>query len=479
MAVTDIENILKVLNHYNKWWETKAVPSEFLREYKRPIYFTAQKAFRHPDIRRHVILSGARRTGKTTIVYQTIDALIKNGVAPKKLFFVSFDHPTLKLCSIEEILDVYRKYVLDDDNIYLFLDEIQYAENWSQWLKIIYDTSPRIKVMATGSASSAIESKTEESGLGRFTVVPVPTLSFYEYLELSGGGVLMADFEDVDPLKLHELPLQRQTAIFSMLDKLQAAFLKYVQVGGFPEISMSNDPVFATHSLRSDVIDKAIKQDIPAAHELRNTKDLERVFVYLCYHSASQINIEAMCKELTGISRITISKYISYLESAKLIYVSSAVNLSGKSMLKLQDKIYVADSSIRNCILLSGDVLTNPAEMGVLVEGIIYRHIKYYFLNTFAKVGFFRTDAKGREIDIVAHRDGKPLFLAEAKYRESAEIKESDAIVTTQSGGCLNYVVTKRSLDFGLKKYPGGNAVFRVPAHALLYLLGWVESKRA
>jgi len=478
MAVTNTENILKVLFHYNKWWNTGAVPEELLREYKRPIYFAAQRAFSHPDVRRHVVLSGARRTGKTTVMYQTIDALLKGGVEPKSVLFVSFDHPTLKLCGVDEVLDIYRKYVLDNESIYLFLDEIHYAKDWSNWLKIIYDTMPKTKLMATGSASSAIETKAEESGAGRLSVIPVPTLSFYEYLELTNFDVPMLDLNGVNPLRLHELPVQRQTDIIMKLEKLQAPFLKYVQVGGFPETVLSKEPLFAAQSLRGDVIDKAIKQDIPDAHELRNTAALERVFVYLCYHSASQINIEAISKELTGISRVTISKYISCLESAKLINVSQAVNLAGKGILKMQDKIYVADSSIRNCILLSGDVLTNPAEMGVLVEGIIFRHMKYYFLNAFVKVGFFRTDAKGKEIDIVAHKDGKPLFLAEAKYRESASIKEADAIVTVEEKDCMNYVATKRSTDFGLMTYPSGKQIYRIPTHALLYLLGWAESKR-
>ncbi|MCL2371074.1 MAG: ATP-binding protein, partial [Firmicutes bacterium] len=428
MAITNTENVLKILYAYNKWWDTNIVPDELLKEYRRPVFYEAYKAHSHQDIRRIVILSGARRTGKTTVMYQTIANLLKAGVNAKNILFVSFDHPLLKMCSIEEVLDIYRKYIADEPSVYLFLDEIQYAESWGHYLKILFDISPKTKIMATGSASSAIEKKAEESGLGRWRVIPVPTLSFYEFLELTETDIPIIDLKDVDPLKLHELPLSKQTDIIMKLDKLQASFFKYIQVGGFPEIALSKDTMYAGRSLREDIIDKAIKKDIPSVHDLRNTNDLERVFVYLCYHSANLINIEAVVKELTGISRITIDKYISYLESANLIYISKAVNLTGKSALKQQNKIYVADSSIRNNILMNSDILTSTEELGILVEGIIYRHIKYYFLNDFINVGYYRTDSKGKEIDIVAHKNNKPYFFAEVKYRESAEIKETEAI---------------------------------------------------
>jgi predicted AAA+ superfamily ATPase len=357
------------------------------------------------------------------------------------------------------------------------LDEIQYAENWGNWLKILYDISPNTKVMATGSASSAIVDKSEESGQGRWRIIPVPTLSFYEYLTLTEVKVPTIDLNDVDPLRLYELPVPKQTDIIMKLDKLRTAFLKYVQVGGFPEIALSQDPVYAGRVLREDIIDKAIKKDIPGVYEVRNTNDLERVFLYLCYNSSNLINIEAIVKELTGISRITVEKYISYLESANLIYISRPANLTGKSVLKQQNKIYVADGSIRNGVLMNSDILTNLDELGILVEGVVYRHIKYHFLNDSINVGYFRTDSKGKEIDIVAHRNNKPSFLAEVKYRESAEIKATDAIVFNAETSFVNYVITKRGTDFGLNAYKNGGRIYRLPAHTFLYLLGYSEAK--
>lgn len=76
---------------------------------KRIAFHESNKIFMNSSIRRIVLLSGARRTGKTTIMYQTISYLLKNGVTSKNILFISFDHSLLKMCGINEVLDIYKK----------------------------------------------------------------------------------------------------------------------------------------------------------------------------------------------------------------------------------------------------------------------------------------------------------------------------------------------------------------------------------
>ncbi|MCL2631456.1 MAG: ATP-binding protein [Firmicutes bacterium] len=472
MVVKNSENILKVLFAYNGWWISGEVPKELLRKYKRRVFHEANNALNHKDVRRHVILCGARRTGKSTAMYQTVDLLLAGGTEPRSILLFSFDHPLLKMCSIEEILEVYKQSVFSGEMPTIFIDEIQYGENWESYLKIIYDISPKTKVMATGSASSAISKKIKESGHGRWTAIAVPSLSFCEYLEITETPTPVLPVSNIDPLAFHELPVADQTAIITGLSELQAPFLQYVQKGGFPEISLSSDAIYSGKILREDIVDRALKKDIPSVYDIRSTNDLERIFLYLCYNSGNLVNIEAISKELNGVSRITVEKYISYLESANLINICKPVNLAGKSALKQQDKIYVADSSIRANVLMLGDVLTDPEELGVLVEGICYAHIKNHFSASGSSVGYFRTSGKGKEIDIVVHKNHRPEFLAEIKYRESAPIKEDDAIVANCAFGKVNYVITKRNQDYGVNYYKNGAQIYRIPVHVFLYLLG-------
>ena len=184
MAITSKEGILKVLSAYNPWWKTEAVNPKLSKTYKRFAFHEAMKRLDETTIRRIVVLTGTRRVGKTTIQYQMIEELLRRGVPPQKIVFISMDHPMLKLSGFNDILECYHENVYAEQDVYYFFDEVQYAQDWDKWLKIIYDMQPDTNVVATGSASPALMKGNQESGAGRWSVIQVPTMSFYEYCEI-------------------------------------------------------------------------------------------------------------------------------------------------------------------------------------------------------------------------------------------------------------------------------------------------------
>ena len=474
MELVNSENILNLLFSYNPWWQTGRMQQEFNKPMKRFAYFEAMNTFDHSDIRRSVILCGARRTGKTTIMYQAINELLERNVAPKNILFLSFDHPLLKLCTIDKVIEIYRSNITSEEDIYCFFDEIQYASDWNSWLKILYDRNPRMRIMATGSASPILTDKISESGLGRWKMIHVPTLSFYEYCELM--NITVPDLpSDLKPTQMYLRSIQEQTEIFNKLSSLQVPFIRYLQVGGFPELALSSDDVYAQRILREDIVDKALKRDVPSIYGIRNISDIEKIFLYLCYTSSNIINIQTLAKELDGVSRATIEKYISYLESANLIYISPLVNVGTKQLLKAQDKIYIADAAMRNAVLMLDDITNNPDELGIIAETAVYKHIKSFYYNEATNIGYYRGGKKENEIDIVVLTEHVKIMI-EVKYREQAKISESDAIVTMSEQKHPNLVITKRANDFGVCVY-GDKKIYRIPAPAFLYMLGFIESK--
>ena len=234
MPIATSENILKLLYSYNLWWREGTLPKGFLKQIKRFAYYEAMKLFTHPDLRRHVILSGARRVGKTTLLYQMIEALLKQGIEAKQILYISFDHPLLKFYGIDEIIDVYQTNVSPTEEMYLFFDEIQYATDWEKWLKVFYDMKPGWRIVATGSASPVIVQGASESGVGRWSVIPVPTLSFYEYCELMQEVVQPNLDSNIKPTGLIELKAHELNDIMNQLAPLQKHFHRYLTVGGFP-----------------------------------------------------------------------------------------------------------------------------------------------------------------------------------------------------------------------------------------------------
>ena len=474
MAITSKEGILKVLTAFNPWWKSGAVNPKMTKTYKRFAFHEAMKRLDQNDLRRIVVLTGTRRVGKTTIQYQMIDTLLKRGVDPQKIVFISMDHPMLKLSGVNDVLECYHENIYAEQDVYYFFDEVQYAQDWDRWLKMIYDMQPDTNVVATGSASPALVKGNQESGAGRWTVIQVPTMSFYEYCEL-----LDLDRPQLPKtLKMTQMLYMTQperTRIMMQLQKVQNHFTRYLQVGGFPELALSDNDIMAQQIMREDVVDKVLKRDLPSLYNLRNATELERIFLYLCNVSSEIVSIEAIAKELSGVSRPTVENYIQYLESANLIYMSLPVDMAGKKVLKASPKIYIADAAIRNAVLMDESLLTDPIEMGKIVETAVYKHVAAFYYQQATSVGYFRGGRKGKEIDIVVDKPNAYNILIEVKYREGAPIKDDDAIAELCAEASAAIVVTKGANDFGVHNTKSGKDMLRIPAFAFLYLLGHAE----
>ncbi len=474
MAIATQAQILKVLKAFNPWWVTGAVHPDFTKHYRRFAYYEAMKRLEQRDLRRTVVLTGTRRVGKTTIQYQMIDTLLKRGVPPQRIVFISLDHPMLKLSGLDDILDCYHANVWADKDCYYFFDEVQYASEWDKWMKTIYDLQPSTQMVATGSASPALIKGSTESGAGRWSVIQVPTLSFFEYCALIGVDTPELG-PDIRPTAFLKMTQQERTSVMMKLDGIQNHFSRYLQVGGFPELALADNDILAQQVMREDVVDKVLKRDLPSLYKIRNATELERIFLYLCNVSSEIVSIEAIAKELNGVSRPTVENYIEYLESANLIYQSWPVNMAGKKVLKASPKIYIADAAIRNAVLMDDSMLSDPVEMGKVVETAVYKHVAAFYYQQAASVGYYRGGKRGKEIDVVVEYSNSKNILIEVKYREGAPIPDDSAIVELSGEAAASIVVTKTADDFGVHNTKNGKDLIRIPAFAFLYLLGHAE----
>ncbi|TDF94430.1 ATP-binding protein [Paenibacillus piri] len=477
------EKILKVLRGYNDWWTTNAISSELTRPVKRLAYFEAKKVFEHPQIRREVILSGPRRVGKTTIMYQMIEDCLKKGIPSKNILYVSFDHPMLKLCDIGRIIDVFQNNLNPDDRaLYFFFDEIQYAQDWDLWLKTLYDLNPSYHIMATGSASLLLAEKAKESGVGRWTTIRIPTLSFYEYIDLMGISKPGLS-KDIFPTALGALGALEKSKLSRLmieLEPLQKHFHRYLLVGGFPEVALSDDIIYAQKIIREDVVDKVLKRDMVSLFPIRNVAELEQIFLYLCMISGNIVVQDTIAKEVR-ISRPTVSHYMDFLKQANLIYVSQPTEQTGKKALKARPKVYLADAAIRNAVLMIGEeVLTDSTEMGLIIETTIYKHVhSFNYLNA-TQIGYYRDSKTEKEIDIVITYGALRKIIIEVKYRENTSLSHKEAIVEWANDPKVAsaIVITKNSSDFGITDHATSCPIIKIPAFAFLYLLGHAEYTR-
>jgi len=480
LAFTD-EKLLNLLIQYNPWWRGVPISEKTSPPKRRIAYYEAEKMLLHPSLRRFVILSGARRVGKTTIMYQLIQSLLQRGVPAKSIVYLSFDNPIIKLGGFESVLRAYRNAYPTEERCFFFFDEVQYAEDWEAWIKTLYDTQPELRLVATGSASPALEKGSAESGVGRWSVLKIPTLSFYEYCDLLQLPERPRLEQGIPPTRLHTMDKGDLSELMAGLSPLQRHFNRYLTVGGFPELALSQDDAFSQRMLREDVVDKVIKRDILALFNVRNPLQLEKVFLYLCMHSSGIVNMTTMSKELDGMNKSTLTNYIQFLKEANLIYISDPVGVDGKGVLKGRPKIYVADAAIRSAVLMLENAIADAGETGIMVETTVYKHIAAFYSAANARVGYYRRVKDGeKEVDVVVELPAGRI-LCEVKYRENTHVKKTDAIIELADDERANVlgalIITKRAEDYGVAAHATRTPVVRIPAPAFLYLLGNAEKE--
>ncbi len=363
----------------------------------------------------------------------------------------------------------------------MFFDEVQYTDDWELWMKVIYDSRKEIRLTATGSASPALEKGTAESGTGRWNVLKIPTMSFYEYCRL-------LELEEPDlpaGLKLTELAEMTDAGLGDIMYRFsgfESHFNRYLTIGGFPELVLSDDDIYAQRILREDVVDKVIKRDVMTLFNIRNPLLMEKLFLYLCMNSAELFSATAASKELENVSTITIENYIHALEMSNLIYLSKPVGVGSKGSLKGRPKIYIADAAIRNAVLMKEDILSDEKELGAAVETCVYKHIVSFYQGSPARLGYFRkTRDNQKEVDIVIELPDKKI-LCEIKFRNNSHIASNDAVVELCRDEGTNvknaFLITKRLDDHGISKHETRVPILRIPAVAFLYLLGKEEAQR-
>lgn len=468
MAIIEEREILKNLQEQNEWWITGKINEDLVPTFYRNEYKRVKFIFNN-EIRRFPILSGPRRVGKSTIMFQIIDELLKSGVKPTQILFYTLDDFPNNEVSIKEVVRVFNKYIYSENDFYLFIDEAQKDRTWKEYIKQLFDLNKKAKVMISGSSSVEIENASNESGAARFLTVKIPTLSFYEFCELNNKRV---DIKDIDVFKMHELPIEEQTNIYMKMSTLYKEFIRYLKIGGFPEYSKSEQYSYVSKLIRDQVVIKAIKQDIPNVCSIKDIDALSNLYLYFCFHTSDAINVSVIAKEL-GIDRTTCNQYIEALEKANLIYISEQLDIAGKKALKPHKKIYVSDYGIRCAITRNNDVEKDDTELGYAIETVSFKHTKDYFMSIddeLYSVGYSRGDSN-KEIDIVVKESGTDIQYIEVKFRKNSHIKDTDGIIVYGLKNVPGYIISKETDDFGLFKR-GETSLYRIPVIAFIYLLG-------
>ncbi|MHB1022006.1 MAG: ATP-binding protein [Acidobacteriaceae bacterium] len=467
--------LFAVLRQFNPWWSGLRFPD--LPTWQRAAFREIREWMNAPPAGRALLLTGARQIGKTTLFLQAIDSLLNDGFPPSNILYVTFDHPLLKLMSLDEVIQLWREFEPRQSGVeYVFFDEIQVARDWQTWLKHQVDFDKNRRIAATGSATPLI-TEGQESGVGRWQNIRLATLSFYEYLQLTGA--------DVDHLP--SVPSLIRCFTWTPSDFLQvseiarplsALFHEYLLRGGFPQTAQVSSISLAQKLLREDIVDKVLKRDMTALFGVRHVMELEQTFVYLCLHDGIQLNLTDLCSSL-DLKKPTVSSFIDLLEATHLIYRLMPFGY-GKQVLRGKPKIYLADAAIASSVLLKGKaMLDDPVMLGRAVETAFFKHVFTRYYKRSINFSYWR-GKKDHEVDIIADVESRVVPF-EVKYRQQhTGIGEVPGLVEfcTEHKVEQAYLISQDMRDFSVMVAKPPNAklqILKIPAALACYWLGKSE----
>lgn len=468
------EELMAVLGQFNPWWRNEPIPD--LPDWHRAAFGELRNWIIKPPAARAIFLSGARQVGKTTLLMQAIDDLLKSGIPAGNILYATFDHPIMKLAGVDAVMEAWReREPKQEGQEFVFLDEAQFIRDWGTWIKHQVDFTKHRRVIFTGSAMPILQAD-QESGVGRWHSIRLTTLSFYEYLQLK--KVSLPVIPGIRSLK--ELFTWQPAGIRRVSEQAQpyiVYFHNYLVHGGFPQTALVESVTQAQKLLREDIIDKAIKRDMTALFGVRRILDLEQTFLYLCRHDGAILDMSALGSNLQ-VTRATAQNFIELLEATHLIYRLAPFGY-GKEVLRGRYKIYLADAAIAPAVMLKGrSVIDDPDALGVAAEAAVLKHLfaRYYQQNV--RFTYWR-GKKDMEVDLVAEVAGQ-IVPFEVKYRsQPSDLKTLKGLTTfcTERKTDRGYVVTKSLDDFGIlhQKDTTAPPILRIPATLLCYWMGEME----
>ncbi|MCK4241423.1 MAG: ATP-binding protein, partial [Candidatus Atribacteria bacterium] len=380
-----------------------------------------------------IVLLGARQVGKTSIMQLLMDRLLQvEKVGRNKVFYLDLEDMNLLEVlnkGVEEFIAFLKASGADlKERCFVFLDEIQYMENSSSFLKILVDHHKEISVVVSGSSSFSIRNKFKDSLAGRKRIFEIYPLDFGEFVEFKDRKALAGFWNTANWEK----------ARFFEGDFLRY-FEEYVIFGGLPRVSLIPSREEKIEYLK-DVVNSYIKKDIKDLFRIDNPYAFNRVIKLLALHAGNSINFSNLTT-ICGISRRTLERYLFILESTFVIRLINPFYTNKIKEVTKMPKLYFMDTGIRNIIVGDLNSLGERRDSGSLVENSV-------FLMLLASKGpldeiyYWRTKA-GAEMDFVLKGDA--LRGYEVKYRpfKEAKISRSSRSFISEYSPDLTCICTK------------------------------------
>jgi predicted AAA+ superfamily ATPase len=305
-----------------------------------------------------VSIMGARRSGKTFLLYYLIEELKRQGVTKEQIVFINFEDERLNLtqADLDLILQAYQEIYPETNlsDVYFFFDEIQNVKGWEKFTRRVYDTKTK-KIFITGSNSKLLSSEIATALRGRTISYTVYPLNFKEYLQTQNA-----------PSNLNT-----QTNRAKVIHLAE----KFLFEGGFPEL-IGFDKSLKIKVLQ-DYFNVMIYRDIIERYTISNPEVLKFFIKKIFSSVTSPLSVNKAYNDIKSMGYKISNKYLyEYLAYCNAIFLTQSIhkfNFSEIKQAKSDKKVYIIDNGLLSAIDFNisenrGKLLENMVAMEYLKQ---------------------------------------------------------------------------------------------------------------
>lgn len=371
------------------------------------------KLLNHLQKKEFSIITGARQTGKSTVLRQLQEHCNEHSVP---VVFINLENKSILSQINETPINLLKFLPQGDQRVVALVDEIQYLDDPSNFLKLIYDEyAAKVKIIATGSSAFYIDNRFSDSLAGRKRLFHLYTCSFEETLELTEKTELLKELENIR---------SREDYKSTQLEVISIEWEKYMLYGGYPAIVIEPDVKEKIYRLR-EIRDSFVKRDILESG-VQNETAFYKLFQLLASQTGNLVNVNELSSSLQ-IKNETVDNYLTILRKCFHISLIKPYYSNLRKELTKMQKVYLLDNGMRNCLLNNFQPLSERLDKGELWENTAFKILAELYDSD--EIKYWRTSA-GNEVDFILNQNSHAIAL-EAKFSQAQIKPEKYKMFTT------------------------------------------------
>jgi predicted AAA+ superfamily ATPase len=378
------DKIIQILNEWNFW--TKDLECGIIREKY------LQQIDELKNTGQITIITGIRRSGKSTILKQYIKKHIEKGEDRKNFLYINFEEQLFteefSLKFLQEAYQAYLEIIQPTSKPYIILDEIQQIPEWEKFARSIHEKNEAFLFISGSTAKLS----TKEYGTkltGRHADLKIYPLNFKEFLEFKN------------------LKIKTKIDLLSNKTKIKQLLREYLEFGGLPLIALTDKKKELLNAYFDDIITK----DVIERFHVKKTSQLKTLAKFYLTNNSSLISFRKI-KNFININLDTTERFTEYLKEVYLLNLINKYTPSLKAQEKNPKKIFITDLGIRNVIAFKF-----MEDMGKLYENAVYLKLTgkevYYYQNK-------------RECDFLVKEQNKITQAIQVCYQLTPENKKRE-----------------------------------------------------